>query len=237
SAPAVRARSARCSTGLTSIATSTTTRATTATSTRATTVSRRRRPRYTTAAAASLVVIVGWTTFGFAGVYPSTLGVPALICVVLAAAYRPWEYRGEPMPGIDLWLALYIGATAAQLIPLPPIVLGLLSPAARPTVTELSLAVPPWLPITIDEAATGGTLLVNAALVIVFLVALRIFAIGGVRVFARGAAMIGLLLSLIALAQDSTAHGLMYWRWKPLTEGAPPFGPFVNRNHFATWTV
>ena len=29
----------------------------------------------------------------------------------------------------------------------------------------------------------------------------------------------------------------MYWRWKPLTPGSPPFGPFVNRNHFATWVV
>jgi hypothetical protein len=68
-------------------------------------------------------------------------------------------------------------------------------------------------------------------------VALRIFAAGGVRLFARGVAMMGLLLSLIALAQDSTSNGLMYWRWKPLTEGAAPFGPFVNRNHFATWVV
>jgi O-antigen ligase len=116
-------------------------------------------------------------------------------------------------------------------------VLDLLSPAARPTVTELSLAVPSWLPITIDAPATGGTLLVNAALVMVFLVSLRIFAVGGVRLFARGVSMIGLLLSLIALAQDSTAHGLMYWRWKPVMEGGPPFGPFVNRNHFATWAV
>ena len=27
------------------------------------------------------------------------------------------------------------------------------------------------------------------------------------------------------------------WRWKPLLEGGPPFGPFVNRNHFATWAL
>jgi O-antigen ligase len=28
----------------------------------------------------------------------------------------------------------------------------------------------------------------------------------------------------------------MYWRWFP-GEGPPPFGPFLNRNHFATWVV
>src|SRR3954464_11766948 len=177
SAPAVPAPSARCSTGLTSTATSTTTRATTATSTRATTVSRRRRPRYTTAAAASLVVIVGWTTFGFAGVYPSTLGVPALICAVLAVTSRPWSYQGRPMPVLDVCLAVFIAATALQLVPLPPALLDLVSPATRPTVRELSLALPAWLPTTIDEPATGGALLVNAALVVLFLASLRIFAI------------------------------------------------------------
>ena len=36
------------------------------------------------------------------------------------------------------------------------------------------------------------------------------------------------LRAAIALAQDSTARGLMYWRWKPLQEGGPPFGPFVT---------
>jgi O-antigen ligase len=41
----------------------------------------------------------------------------------------------------------------------------------------------------------------------------------------------------VALAQDATGHGLMYWRWRPIDEGPPPFGPYVNRNHFATWGV
>ncbi len=102
---------------------------------------------------------------------------------------------------------------------------------------QLSLALPAWLPLTIDETATAGRLLVNAGLTVVFLAAIRIFATGGVRLFARGVSMMGLLLALIALAQDASGHGRMYWRWKPLEEGGAPFGPFVNRNHFATWAV
>jgi putative inorganic carbon (hco3(-)) transporter len=163
--------------------------------------------------------------------------VPAVVCIALAAAFRPWAYGGRTMPGVDRWLAVFVAATAAQLLPLPPALLNLVSPSARAAASQLSLAVPSWLSISIDDPATSATLLVNAALVIVFLVALRIFAARGVRLFARGVAMMGLLLSLIALAQDATAHGLMYWRWKPLDEGSPPFGPFVNRNHFATWVV
>jgi O-antigen ligase len=181
--------------------------------------------------------VVGWTTFGFAGVYASTLRVPAVVCLALAAAFRPWAYGGRAMPGVDRWLAVFLAATAAQLLPLPPALLNLVSPSARAVASQLSLVVPSWLSISIDDPDTSATLLVNAALVIVFLVSLRIFATSGVRLFARGVAMMGLLLSLIALAQDATARGLMYWRWKPLDEGSPPFGPFVNRNHLATWVV
>lgn len=141
------------------------------------------------------------------------------------------------MPGLHVCLALFIAATASQLLPIPPAMLDLVSPSARAAVSQLALVVPSWLTISIDDPATGGRLLVNAALVIVFLVSLQIFATGGVRLVVRGVAMMGLLLALIALAQDSTARGLMYWRWKPLTSGSPPFGPFVNRNHFATWVV
>jgi O-antigen ligase len=221
---------------LTSTATSTTTRAITGISTRAITGSSRRKARPEIGAAA-LLAVVAWTTFGFGGVYASTLGIPGIICIGLAAAYQPWSYPRRAIPALHACLAVYVLAIGMQLLPLPPRLTDLISPALGPTMRQLMLALPAWLPLTIDETSTGATLLVNAATVAVFLVALRIFAAGGVRLFARGVAMMGLLLSLIALAQDSTSKGLMYWRWKPLTEGAAPFGPFVNRNHFATWVV
>ena len=192
---------------------------------------------HATVGALALLVILGWTTFGFAGVYPSTLVVPAVICAALGAAWRPWRPDAEPIPALRAALGCYLAGIALQMVPLPRSILDLVSPAAAPTASQLLLAVPAWLPLTIDRTATAYTLLVNAALVVVFLVALRIFATGGVRLVARGVSMIGLLLALIALAQDATARGLMYWRWKPLSEGGPPFGPFVNRNHFATWVV
>jgi O-antigen ligase len=164
--------------------------------------------------------------------------VPAVLCILLAAAYRPWTRDdGAGRPALHVWLGVFLAAVGVQLVPLPPLLLDLISPYARATVSQLALIMPAWPTISIDDPATGATLLVNIGLVIVFLAALRIFATGGVRLFARGIAMMGLLLALIALAQDATAHGLMYWRWKPLNEGSPPFGPFVNRNHFATWTV
>ena len=49
--------------------------------------------------------------------------------------------------------------------------------------------------------------------------------------------MIGLVLSAECLIQRATGQRLMYWRWKPEFDVALPFGPFVNRNHFATWAI
>jgi O-antigen ligase len=156
---------------------------------------------------------------------------------LLAIAYRPWSYRGEPIPYLDLLLALIVALIAFQLLPLPRFVVDLLSPADRRVWQQLSLSVPSSLPISIDLTRTGSALVVTTAAFVFFLVARRVFANGGVRIAVRGVSIIGMLLSAIALAQDATARGLMYWRWKPLDEGPPPFGPFVNRNHFGTWAV
>jgi hypothetical protein len=163
--------------------------------------------------------------------------VPAIVCGLLAVAYRPWSYGGAAIPNLDLLLALIVALMALQLVPLPRVVIDVLSPADRRVWERLSLSVPSSLPISIDLNRTVAALLVTAAAFVLFLVARRIFGGGGVRIAVRGVSIIGMLISAIALAQDATAHGLMYWRWKPLDEGPPPFGPFVNRNHFGTWAV
>ena len=93
------------------------------------------------------------------------------------------------------------------------------------------------LPLSVDLASTVWALAVCGGALVVFVVSRRVFQGGGVRIAARGIATVGLLLAAECLAQDATGGGRMYWRWKPLSEGAPPFGPFVNRNHFATWVV
>jgi hypothetical protein len=43
--------------------------------------------------------------------------------------------------------------------------------------------------------------------------------------------------SIGAMAQAAPAGRLIYWRFPTEYEGPLPFGPFVNRNHFATWAI
>ena len=48
---------------------------------------------------------------------------------------------------------------------------------------------------------------------------------------------LGFGVSLLAIAQAATAGRDIYWRFRTEFEGPLPFGPFVNRNHFATWVI
>jgi O-antigen ligase/polysaccharide polymerase Wzy-like membrane protein len=163
--------------------------------------------------------------------------IPAIVLIVILLAYRPWQIPGD-RPALHVWLSAIAGVIVLQLVPLPPRIVDRLSPVDRRIWQSLSLVpVRGALPLSVDLASTVWALGVVGGALVVFVIARQVFAGGGVRIAARGIASVGLVLAAVSLAQDATAHGLMYWRWKPLNEGAPPFGPFVNRNHFATWIV
>ena len=182
--------------------------------------------------------VLAWTAFAFGGIYPATLLVPAMACAVLAFKYRPALLDRSDTPHLDLCLFGVLGAALLQVIPLPRGVLAIVTPAAL-TVDRALVLIDPGgpLPITIDLSSSGSAILAIAGVLLVFFTGRQIFDSGGVRTTTRLIVLTGLVLSAIALAQDATAHGLMYWRWKPVDPGPNPFGPFVNRNHFATWAM
>jgi len=160
-----------------------------------------------------------------------------LLCLVLLAIYRPWAGTG-PRQTLHTVLLAAISVAALQLAPFPAAAIDILSPADRHIRQAMSLGpVPGPLPITVDPFSTAWAVAVFTGAVAVFFVARSILDAGGARTLARGIAGTGLVLSAICLAQDATGHGLMYWRWKPPFEVAFPFGPFINRNHYATWVV
>jgi putative inorganic carbon (HCO3(-)) transporter len=183
-----------------------------------------------------LVLLLAWTTFAFAGVYLSSLIGSALLLAILAVACHPFGVRRFSI--LDASLMAIVAAMAVQLVPLPTSIVVHLSPVTLKISERLRLvALPSAMPLSIDPVAGVWALGVMVGVVVTFLVSRGILDTRGVRILVRGISGIGLTLSAIALAQDATAHGLMYWRWKPIEEGAPPFGPFVDRNHFATWVI
>ena len=186
--------------------------------------------------ARAIVLLIAATAFLFGGSYPLSLVFPGVLCAGLLAAYRPWppvEFRR-----LDAWITGALAAIAVQFVPLPASIVDTVSPSARRAWQALSLgAVTGPLPLSVDLSSTAWAIAVFAGAMAVFVVSRQVFATGGVRTVARGIATIGLLLSAVSLAQDATAHGLIYWRWSPPFQVAPPFGPVLNRNHFATWVV
>ncbi len=152
--------------------------------------------------------------------------------------YRPAVLGRGPAPALDRWLALAAGTAALQLVPFPPLLRTAVSPAAERVGTALSLTPARGsLPLTIDADATAAAVLLFGGALVLFVCARHIFAAGGLRLVVRVLACSGLTLSIVAVAQDATARGLMYWTWRPLDQGPAPFGPFVNRNHFGTWAI
>ena len=61
------------------------------------------------------------------------------------------------------------------------------------------------------------------------------FSSGGVRSTLRGIAWLGLGLTTLVAIQRATSPSLLYWTFRPIDEGASPYGPFVNRNGLASW--
>jgi hypothetical protein len=115
-----------------------------------------------------------------------------------------------------------------------------LSPHAAPVRLALTLDpsdVPAWLPLSIDDEATMWASLVAIGAIALFFAARAMFVSGGVRRTVRGISAIGLAVSGVAVAQAATAGRMIYWHFPTDYEGPLPFGPFVNRNHFATWTI
>ena len=115
---------------------------------------------------------------------------------------------------------MLLAAAALQLVPMPRSVAVVLSPAAGRIENALALVPPAGMrPLTINLADSIAAVALLAGLLILFLTARRMFDRGGVRTLVRIIAVTALVLSAIALAQDATAKGLMYWRVAPGREG------------------
>ena len=150
---------------------------------------------------------------------------------------RPSVGRGSDR-WVDALLALCLVVTAGQLVPLPIGVHDALTSNGTAVTRAVALGVPaatPRAPTSIDPESTAWAVALGAAYVGLFWCAREIFALGGVRKTIRGISVLGLALTVLVAVQRTTSPKLLYWTWQPLSAGAAPYGPFVNRNALAAW--
>jgi putative inorganic carbon (HCO3(-)) transporter len=194
-------------------------------------------------AQALLVAAIAWGAFAFGAVYPWAYW--PLVAVILAvgllsflaasaAALRPLHLG--PLTGA---LLLFAAAAALQLVPLPFEWLGRASPQAPGLVRALDLSLgaqPARHPLSIAPGLTAIGLMLFASFALLVLGTARLSTLRGARGLAHAVASIGVLLAMAGIIQQPLFSGKIYGFWTPQMTGHP-FGPFVNRNHFAGWMV
>jgi O-antigen ligase len=192
-------------------------------------------------------VIVGaglalaWSVLAFGGVYPWAYW--PLLALVAAVGVAGIVQARRDVFTANRRLTIAIVAIAMpiliQLVPLPRDLLLAISPQTDEMLRQIDLgyaSTPAAHPISLDPFATVRALAGFACI--------SLFALGvSCRLSRQSAAglvvatiVLGVVVSLVAIVQRSVGSGLIYGFWKPL-EGGIPYGPFVNRNHFAGWMV
>ena len=191
-----------------------------------------------------VVCTVAWGVLAFGAVYPWAYWPLA----TAAAAMGTWSvvttdaWRDPRARRLSIALGCLVAAIAVQVVPLRYEWVAWLSPGvdAFHRGAELGFRAPARHPLSLDPEHTVGAILLAAALS-VFLVGLmrtvRHFPLEWLVSQLMG---LGVALAVVGILQKGFLNPeapLVYGFWQPLQAGSSPFGPFINRNHFAGWMV
>jgi O-antigen ligase len=196
-------------------------------------------------------LLVAWGALAFGAVYPwAWLPLLAGCSLVGLAALAAGRGRGQGAGDRALLICLFLVGvgTVLQITPLPPAVVDVLSPSAARLLTELNLAFAiaesrGAQALSIDPVASARGLLLLTGFTLWMAGLTRLLHLTGARAFCTGLVAFGVLLAAIGIIQkavlgDHVYAGMkIYGFWSPINVLTTPFGPFVNRNHFAGWML
>jgi O-antigen ligase len=185
----------------------------------------------------SLLAVVSVSALLFGAVESWSM---AIVGVITTAAFVPfvgkWKSSGESGPdtrGIILPALIHLLYPLFQLIPLPLSVLNVFHVKLRELVTLSPDLAPAFHSISVYPFATETEL----SHLMVYLMVFSMAAFGirdRHRAFRlmRGLMIFGFVIGIFGIIQRATSNESIYW-FRKLSQGGIPFGPFVNRNHFA----
>lgn len=196
--------------------------------------------------ATTLLLVLAWGVLSFGAVYPwgywPLAGGAVLIGVWGIAGARAWL---DPRAWTLTWALLAVAAAiSVQLIPLPNDWVAAISPHVDSLLSqyELGYRAPATQTLTVDPQSTWISLGLFLALS-VLLIGLTC-ALTRVRLhfLVREVLSFGVALALFGIIQRAVPwsdadHPVVYGFWKPQHGIAHPFGPYINRNHFAGWML
>jgi len=190
-----------------------------------------------------LVLLVGWGVLAFGAVYPwaywSLVAASALVAVLVAATCQTIR-TSVAERCIGLGLGLFAVGVVLQLVPVPMTTLDRLAPETAAALRRMDVTVATHAVQAHELSIAPRATLVGISLFVAFavlgLATTVLFSARGPRGFARALAVLGALVATIGIVQQPLSTGKIYGFWTPL-DGGTPFGPFVNRNHFAGWML
>jgi O-antigen ligase len=131
-------------------------------------------------------------------------------------------------------------ATLLQVVPLPVSTVAAISPRTVELLRELNPAFAAGLitshPVSVWPRDTWVALTLYSAMAVLLVGTVRLLSVTGSQRFVELLTVLAVVLALIGIVQKPLYNGAIYGLWR-LEIGRTPFGPFVNRNHFAGWMV
>ncbi len=189
-----------------------------------------------------LVIIFSTLTFGavevwsssIIGIFLLTLFVIWLIVLCKTEIANVYSIKEIDSNNIKLIVSLCAIPIYAfiQILPMPVQILKIISPKAYELYTFYSVTERNFLPISLHPYRTLSNMIqivygVTVFMPFYFLVRNRLSIERTIKIFS----LFGFILAFFALIQMATWNGKIYWV-REVTSGTP-FGPFVNRNHYA----
>ncbi len=186
-------------------------------------------------------LIVAWGALAFGAVYPWSYGPLCVACAVSGVvALTVPRVRASLPRTLVIAVAALIGAALLQQVPLPRHLLQQISPAAGAILTRYDLAFgfepAAGHALSIDPSRTWAGILLLTCLAVFWLGLIGLLDEPLTARLTKAIVAIGLGVALIAIAFSSDRSGNVYGIWQPRSS-ATPFGPFVNRNHYAGWML
>lgn len=186
------------------------------------------------------LVLLAWGVLAFGGVRRWAY-VPLFIgCGIVGALSMPGRsvWQGHRQILLPLLIALVAGVL--QLIPLPGALLAVVSPGTDYVLRQYDLQYAGgstvFHSISIAPANTFMAVAGFACSIALFAGTIALVERDGTRRLCACVLALGTLVALIGIIQKPIYNGRIYGLWLPPEQGNP-FGPFVNRNHFAGWML
>ncbi|HWQ69447.1 MAG TPA: O-antigen ligase family protein [Patescibacteria group bacterium] len=188
----------------------------------------------------TLTLLLLFTPLAFGTVEVWSIAVAELLVLFMGAIWfaqmiRDGRIQIDRTPFTVLILS-FLALMLFQMIPLPPSTIKLLSPtayslySAEASAPDLQMG---WRTISLNPVATGEEFLKVLTYAMLFWILLNHFRerkqIERIIVTIIG---IGFFLAVFAIIQKYSSNGKIYWI-RETAPGGQPFGPYVNRNHFA----